>query len=117
MKYSPECIKKLEAFTAEMTVTPASFWSHSSVHHIACLFGVCTRTVYNWRDANPAFLHAIKRWETKRNALFLEQRVKQGAWIFVAKNWLGMKDTQEIELPGGIAATIERVITDKRPTE
>ncbi len=90
----------METFMSKMGVS--NFWQYSSIHHIACLFNVCRQTVYNWMDENPGFLDTIKRWEEKRNAIFLEQRQKQGAWIFLAKNWLGMVDEQKIDHSGKV---------------
>ena len=40
--------------------------------------------------------------EERRNALFLELKQKQAAWIFLAKNWLEMSDKQELEHKGGV---------------
>jgi len=100
MKYSPECIKKLEAFTAEMTSESTNFWQHSSIHHIACLLSVHRDTIYAWKKDHPEFSDTIKRWEEKRNAMFLELRQKSSAWIFLAKNWLEMTDEQSIKHSG-----------------
>lgn len=95
MKYTPGTIPIIEKFTDEMSLS--NFWKHSSIHHIACLLGVCRKTVYNWEKEYPDLLHTIKKWEEKRNALFLELTNKNGAWIFLAKNWLEMTDKQEIQ--------------------
>lgn len=99
-----EATEKIKKFTEEMTPEPANFWKHCSVHHIACLLGKCRKTIYNLQDKSEEFLHAIKKWEEKRNALFLELKMKNGAWIFLAKNWLEMSDRQEIEHRGEIKA-------------
>ena len=99
MKYSEETIPKLEKFIGEMSAG-ADFWKYCSVHHIAVLLDVSRETIYAWQKKYPEFSYTIKRWEEKRNALFLELRQKQGAWIFLAKNWLGMTDKQEIEHTG-----------------
>lgn len=100
MKYSEEMIQKVGAFTREMTAEPTNFWKHSSIHHIAVLLDVSRETIYAWQKKHPEFSDTIKKWEETRNALFLELRVKQGAWIFLAKNWLGMTDKQEVEHSG-----------------
>ena len=101
MKYSEETIPKLEKFIGEMSVlTPQDFWSHCSVHHIATLLDISRETVYAWQKKYPEFSDTIKRWEEKRNALFFQLGRKDGAWIFLAKNWLGMTDKQEIEHSG-----------------
>ena len=101
MKYSEETIPKLEKFIGEMSVlTPQDFWSHCSVHHLATLLDISRETVYAWQKKYPEFSDTIKRWEEKRNALFFQLNRKDGAWIFLAKNWLGMTDKQEIEHSG-----------------
>ena len=102
MKYSEETIPKLEKFIGEMSggTSPTDFWKHSSIHHIAVLLDVSRETIYAWRKKYPEFSDTKKRWEEVRNARFLELTRKDGAWIFVAKNWLGMTDKQEIEHTG-----------------
>ena len=103
MKYKgQETISALEVFIDEMIPTPVNFWKHCSVYHIACLLNVSRETVYAWRDKYPEFSDTIKEWESKRNALFLELNNKNGAWIFLAKNWLGMSDKQEMEHSGDV---------------
>ena len=112
MKYQgDETIKKVADFTAEMTADPSDFWKHCSVHHIACLLDVHRDTIYEWQRSHPEFSDAIKRWEEKRNALFLELKLKNGAWIFLAKNWLEMTDRQEIE-HGGSLKTDNKLIVE-----
>jgi len=114
-KFNEEVIKKLEKFIAEMDVS--NFWKHCSVHHIACLLGVHRDTIYEWRKQYWEFSVTLKKWEEKRNALFLELKRKDGAWIFLAKNWLGMSDKQEMEHSGDLRIKIERIITNRRPEE
>ena len=97
MKYSESVIVELDEFIDEMTDDPSVFWMHCSVHHVALLFGVHRDTIYDWRNNYPRFSDTIKRWETKRNALFLQLKKKDSAWIFIAKNWLDMRDTQHID--------------------
>ena len=95
MKYNSSHIQTLATFINDMNTS--NFWKHSSVHHIACLLGVCRDTIYEWQKQYPEFSDTIKRWEEKRNATFLELRDKNSAWIFLAKNWLGMIDEQKIK--------------------
>jgi len=101
MKYSEDCIKKLEEFTQKLNAeSPQNFWKHCSVHHIACLLDVSRETIYAWEKKYPEFSDTIKRWKAKRNATFLELRNKNASWIFLAKNWLEMTDRQELEHKG-----------------
>jgi len=97
MKYNPDFIKKIEKFTKELTSDSSNFWKHCSIHHIACLLGVHRDTIYEWQKKFPEFSDTIKKWEEKRNACFLELRQKNASWIFLAKNWLGMSDKQEVQ--------------------
>ena len=118
MKYdSVKMVTILESFINEMTAEPSIFWRHCSVYHIACLLNVSRETIYAWRNKYPEFSDTNKKWESKRNALFLELKNKNSAWIFLAKNWLGMKDNQIQEHSGGITLKIEKIITDERPDE
>lgn len=87
------------AFTDDMDAV--NFRSHCSVAHVACLLDVSERTIYRWVDEHEEFCQAVKRWETKRNALLHEVKgMSDARWIFCAKNWAGMKDKQEIEQVG-----------------
>jgi len=120
MKYKgQETISTLEVFIDEMDAVPVNFWQHCSVHHIAVLLDIRRETIYDWRNKFPEFSNTIKKWEEKRDALFLELKNKNGAWIFLAKNWLGMTDKQEVDsnVSGGLKLEIEKIITDQRPDE
>ncbi len=84
------------AFADEMSVQ--NFNSHCSVAHLGWLLGVDEDTVRNWTKKHEEFFGAVKRWETRRNALLFEVRgMTDARWIFCAKNWAGMRDKQEIE--------------------
>jgi len=119
MKYEEANIGKLHTFIDDMTSDSSGFWRQCSVHHIACLLDVSRETIYAWKKKYPEFSDTIKRWEEKRNALFLELRNKNGAWIFLAKNWLGMTDKQEItgDEQKPLKVIIEEIVTDTRPDE
>lgn len=114
--YSPDSIAAIEAFTAEMTADADNFNAHCSKPHIAVLLGVCTDTVNEWVKQYPEFSVAIKKWETRRNALHYEvKRMSDARWIFLKKNWEGMSDKQEVahtgENGGPLRVQVERVIT------
>jgi len=120
MKYKgQETISTLEVFIDEMDAVPVNFWRHCSVHHIAVLLDIRRETIYDWRNKFPEFSNTIKKWEEKRDALFLELKNKNGAWIFLAKNWLGMTDKQEMEHSGGVSIKYISHIPqpDKKPDE
>jgi len=112
MKFQNSFFKKIEAFMAEMD--ESNFWKHCSIHHIACLLGVHRTTVWRWvKDGEEAgdtnknkFATLIKKWEEKRNALFLELKRKDSAWIFLAKNWLEMSDRQEVKHSGEVKTSL-----------
>ena len=118
MKYEgEETVKKVEVFISEMTAEPTVFWKHCSVQHIACLLDVVRETIHEWENSHPEFSNTIKKWRDKRNLLFLELKNKNSAWIFLAKNWLGMTDKQDVSQSGDISIKWEEIMTDKRPKE
>lgn len=94
--------KYLAALTCEFveviieTMGPRNFFSYCSVEHVAEILGVHRDTVYDWNEKHPEFAAAMNHWEQKRNALFypLTRTLKPAIWIFLAKNWLGLKDEQ-----------------------
>lgn len=87
-------IRAVEKFIQEMNLK--NFFESCGIEHVALLLGVCRDTIYEWAKIYPEFSDTIKKWETKRNALFyvLSMKMGTGAWIFLAKNWLGMRDEQ-----------------------
>lgn len=118
MKYEAEkTVKKVEVFISEMTAIPDIFWKHCSIHHIAVLLDVHRDTVYDWKEKFPEFSDIIKKWQSTRDALFLQLKNKNSAWIFLAKNWLGMTDKQDVSQSGDISIKWEEIMTDKRPKE
>ena len=122
MKYSESVITKLEKFTIELDgCADTDFWKHCSVQHIAKHLGICKDTVYTWNKDHGEFSDAFKKWQTVRDAKFLELRNKNSAWIFLAKNWLEMRDDQHLKIgnadASGFKVTVEKVITDRRPSE
>ena len=113
MKYEHErTVAILNRFIDEMTADPSNFWEHCSVWHVALLLDVHRDTIYDWRDKHPDFSDTLKRWETKRNALYLQLKKKDSAWIFIAKNWLAMTDLQKIEHSGDQFKPIQVIIND-----
>jgi len=95
----------LEKVTNEMT--PQNFKQHCSIYHIALLFGKHVDTIYEWRKKHEEFSEAIKKWETKRNALAFEiSGWSDARWIFCMKNWTGMSDKQELEHSGEVSLPV-----------
>lgn len=80
------------------SMTHKQFFEWCSVEHIAQALGIHRDTLNLWRSKHAEFEDSMERWELKRNTLFyLFCRVLQpGVWIFLAKNWLGMRDQQFI---------------------
>lgn len=102
---------------AEM-ITPQNFAQYCSVYHLAVLLGVHVDSVYEWQKRHPEFSDAIKRWEAKRNATAFEFRGWSDArWIFCMKNWTGMTDRHDIDMPRDFTIKIQRIITDQKPGE
>lgn len=80
-------------------MTKENFFQFCAVDHVAQALKIHRDTVAEWRTTHPAFEDAMERWEQKRNTLWYQhcKEVHPGVWIFVAKNWLGLKDQQYIE--------------------
>jgi len=114
-----ETIHAVESIIEMMSLE--KFFSFCGIEQIAIALGVCRDTIYEWCKKYDEFSDTIRAWETKRNALFYNlvpsKQVSPSSWIFLSKNWLGMKDNQAQEHSGGIALTINKVITDERPDE
>lgn len=107
--YRPDFPERVLAFMDEMTVD--GFDRHCSLHHIAMLLGVCTDSVREYIKQYPEFSDAIKRWETKRNALHYEvKRMSDARWIFLKKNWEGMSDKQEVAHTGKDGGPIQHQV-------
>jgi transposase-like protein len=94
-KYSPQLCKEVERLSS-IGIT---------LNDIAYFLELHPNTVSRWRKRHPAFDEAIKRGDAKKrvsltNALFksaIEAR-NIAAQIFLAKNWLGMSDRQDVSL-------------------
>ena len=116
-KFSPEkacdvVLKITEEINAQ------NFPRYCSVYHLAVALGVHIDTIYEWQKQHPEFSEAIKKWETKRNAVAFEFRGWSDArWIFCMKNWTGMTDRQSIDMPQEFTIKIKRIITDQKPEE
>jgi len=115
--YQADYPARVLAFMDEMTAD--NFDRHCSKPHIGVLLGVCTDTILEWEKKYPEFSGAIKRWETKRNAVHYEvKRMSDARWIFLKKNWEGMSDKQAVEHTGEgggpVRVQVERVITRDR---
>jgi len=83
-------------------------WFHISVDTLS-------RRLKEEKNASFAEFFTLHRVQGKialrRNLFKLSERYPQAA-IFLAKNWLGMKDTQEIEHSGGENPIILKVVYD-----
>ena len=73
---------------------------------MAALFQVDSRTFRGWKRAHPALTLALKEGESLKRANLLQQMQAsafEGIFqmqIFLAKNWLGMTDRQDIRTKG-----------------
>jgi hypothetical protein len=74
---------------------------------MAWFWKVSEDTITDWKAKYPDFSDAIKKGEATRN-LSLLKNMKENAdkgnpavQIFLAKNWLGMKDISDVALAGG----------------
>jgi hypothetical protein len=91
---------------------------------MAYIWGVEPDTVTNWQKRYPDFSEALKRGEARKKASLLTALYRNAvtkdnvaAQIFLSKNWLGMKDKQDLGIgpasdsDGDSAITIEVVHT------
>jgi len=99
-KYKKKFNKDVDNFTNGMSLE--NFSERCGVEHIALLLEVHRDTIYEWKKQHAGFSDTIKRWEAKRNTLFYGfiQLYPQAVWIFLAKNWLGLSDKQQVEVSG-----------------
>jgi hypothetical protein len=93
-----------------------------SLTDIAYIWGIGPRTVQYWAERKPTFRAAIKKGESeKRSWLLIAMRAAalkgaQATQIFLAKNWLGMKDVQDHALGGvGDKAILIQIIPAPTP--
>jgi hypothetical protein len=98
----PQTIAKVYAIVARLRSTPADFLQLCGMEQLADQLDVSRDTLYEWSKEHPEFSDALKGWLTARNACFyrLAKTLPAAIWIFLAKNWLGMRDKQTLEFPG-----------------
>lgn len=108
-----ETIEKIEVIVADMDIK--TFFSWCGIENIAAFLNVCRDTIYEWRTKHKEFEAVMKKWETRRNALFytLSLKLAPGVWIFLAKNWLGLKDKFDFE--GAMTSDVYQYISHIPP--
>lgn len=116
-KWNPFAIKTGKKVVEE-------FFSLSTLDNLAFKMGISSRALYYFQkeesDLGALFLQSIKKYETKRNAFFmmlLPYFKRDSIWIFLAKNFLGFKDVNQIELGGIPGQPIEFEEIKKRILE
>ena len=108
-EFKPEYCDEAEAFLAD-GYSVAAFAGH---------IGVAKQTVYNWMNAHPEFMDAVKRgqagavlwWERANRKLAMDGEGNATAIIFGLKNrapdeW---RDKQEIEQSGSVT---QKIVTE-----
>ena len=97
-----ETVGAVYAVVDRLRATPSEFLQVCGMEQLADALNVSRDTLYEWAKEHPEFSDALKSWLTARNACFyrLAKTLPPAIWIFMAKNWLGMRDKQTIELPG-----------------
>jgi len=89
---------------------------------IAWMIGIHPSTLYRWVDKHKKLSEALKRGLSARNtrlrkAMF-DKAMKSGSTamqIFLAKNWLGMTDKQELEHVGSEVRPLKLILEHKNP--
>lgn len=97
-----ETLGQVYAVINRIRHTPQDFLQLCGMEQLADALEVSRDTLYVWAKEHPEFSDALKSWLTARNACLyrLAKTLPPAIWIFMAKNWLGMRDKQTIELPG-----------------
>jgi hypothetical protein len=108
-------------------LTLGNFFDWCGIESIALALDVRRDTIWQWGKKYPDFSDAIKKWEEKRNHIFYRHSSKlpPGVWVFIAKNWLAMRDTFDTRLTGGLGGegqpdlpvTIKIVTRDGHPNK
>jgi len=80
---------------------------------IAWYFGVHPNSLANWKKRYPEFLWAIKKGTAHKKislmkAMYENATINHNAsvQIFLAKNWMGMSDKQEMALSGNVTVKV-----------
>ena len=99
-----ETIAKVEAAANLLRTKPEMFLSGCGVEQVADSLGVATSTVYEWEKSYPDFSEAIKVWTTARDAALykLAKTLPPAIWIFMTKNMLHWRDTQDVKHSGAV---------------
>jgi hypothetical protein len=98
----PQTIAQVYAIVARLRSTPSDFLQLCGMEQLADSLDVSRDTLYEWAKEHDEFSDALKGWLCARNACFyrMAKALPPAIWIFLAKNWLGMRDKQIIEFPG-----------------
>ncbi|HEX4877598.1 MAG TPA: phBC6A51 family helix-turn-helix protein [Chitinophagaceae bacterium] len=80
----------------------------ASITEVAAKCGVDRKTLYNWMDANPEFLHTIKKgmelceawWEEQGRSNLKTKEFQAALWYMNMKNRFKWADKQQIEHSG-----------------
>lgn len=116
-------IEQVYAIASFLADNPEKFLEACGIEQVADGLGVCVDTIYEWEKQYPYFSEAIKVWQTTRNATLykLAKSLPPAIWIFMTKNMLNWRDKQGMEVSGAeggpVRVLVEKVITDKRPSE
>jgi len=70
--------------------------------YMAQFWGISEDSITRWKDEHPEFAEALKKGEAAKNIKLLQamftnatEKMNPALQIFLAKNWLGMKDQTE----------------------
>jgi len=86
---------------------------------IAWFFHIHPNTFKNWKKKHPQLLAALKKGKADRNVSLMKamfenatKRHNASVQIFLAKNWLGMTDRQELLHTGDEKKPVRLVLED-----
>jgi len=110
-KYKPRATPK-KVYTLVDYMTVETFLECCSIEHIAYALDIHKDTLYEWKKKYPEFSDAIKKFETKRNMLFYRflasKQIPPAKWIFLAKNWMKMRDRLDHKMEGSVILEISK---------
>jgi hypothetical protein len=93
---------------------------------MAWYWGIDADTVTRWKDSHPTFADAIKKGESSKRISLLTSMFRSAMakkpvpsiQIFLAKNWLGMKDISDLGInPGDVPFKVTIVPVKKKSSD
>lgn len=124
-EYQKSMVARVNQITRNLSL--GNFFDWCGMESIAIALDVTREYLYKWMKKYPDLEYSIKKWAEKRNHIFYRHSSKlpPGVWVFIAKNWLAMRDTFDTRLTGGqglegapdLPVTIKIITRDGHPNK